>query len=379
MVVPNIPAMRRRALQIAGSALLLATTAAHAALPPDLGQRLVEGYIRPHTAQLHSATQALGTALDSYCAAPGDSARRQQVDTRFGALAEAWARVEFLRFGPLVENNRLERFFFWPDPRGVILRQTQAALAAADPALLAPAALRARSVAVQGLPALEYALYADGAAAQIAGAAARGVATPGAATPGAYRCAFARAVTANLDALAAEIAAAWAPAGASAVEFAAPGPHRPLYRSNAEVGTETVKALSTGLQFTRDIKLLPALGASPAQAQPQRAPLWRSNLTLRSLRANADGLRAFAAAAAFETALTPRQRWISESIIAECARAAEDFAAPATSFAAASVDAGQRSQLEHAALVLKNAKAVVDEFLAAALGVNAGFNSLDGD
>ena len=30
----------------------------------------------------------------------------------------AWGAVEFLRFGPMAEIGRPERFDFWPDPRG---------------------------------------------------------------------------------------------------------------------------------------------------------------------------------------------------------------------------------------------------------------------
>ncbi|WP_280632249.1 imelysin family protein, partial [Bordetella pertussis] len=48
-----------------------------------------------------------------------------------------------------------------PDTRNVMARQVQAALAAADPALLAPGALAGRSVALQGLPALEFVLYGE--------------------------------------------------------------------------------------------------------------------------------------------------------------------------------------------------------------------------
>ena len=69
--------------------------------------------------------------------------------------------MEILRFGPLVEENRLEHLFLWPDPRSTVQRQVRALLTAADPQVLQPTQLRQQSAAVQGLPALEYALYAD--------------------------------------------------------------------------------------------------------------------------------------------------------------------------------------------------------------------------
>src|SRR3546814_4200550 len=68
-------------------------------------------------------------------------------------------RSEFLRFGPLVAANRYERIYFWPDPRGITLRQVQGLLGQADGSMPDAAGLATQSVALQGLPALEYVLY----------------------------------------------------------------------------------------------------------------------------------------------------------------------------------------------------------------------------
>ncbi len=81
---------------------------------------------------------------------------------RFDDVVDAWFRIYFLRFGPLVEENRFERIYFWPDPRGVILRQVGALLGEADPESLDPDRLAEKSVAVHGLPALEYAIFGSG-------------------------------------------------------------------------------------------------------------------------------------------------------------------------------------------------------------------------
>jgi len=93
----------------------------------------------------------------------------------------AWGRVGFLRLAPFAKDNRAERIFFFPDPRGVTLRQVQALLAARDPAATDPAALAEKSVVVQGLGALEFVLHGPGAD-DLGGQA------------GAHRCAYGRAV-----------------------------------------------------------------------------------------------------------------------------------------------------------------------------------------
>ena len=341
---------------------------AQPALPADLGARVAEAYARPAFDRLREAAGRMEDALRAVCqAGAGDAApRRAAASEAFGALARAWAGVEFLRFGPLVQGNRYERLAFWPDPRGVVLRQVQEALARRDQALLAPGALAARSVALQGLPALEFVLYRDD-----------GLLQAGAAAPDAYACGYARAVAANVSTLSAELAQAWSARGDFGVQFTSPGPSRELYRNTQEVAAETVKALSTGLQFARDVKLLPVLGASAAEARPRRAAFWRSGQSVATLDAGLAGQQALAGLLA--RMLPADARWSGETARDEIGRARQALADAGAPIEQAAAESPGRPALALAALILKNAKDIVDQDLAAALGVTIGFNALDGD
>ncbi len=64
--------------------------------------------------------------------------------------------------GPAREDNRFERLFFWPDRRGRGLRQVQGILAEEDETATDPATLYQKSVAVQGLLALDFVLSGEG-------------------------------------------------------------------------------------------------------------------------------------------------------------------------------------------------------------------------
>ncbi|WP_459614991.1 imelysin family protein [Bordetella sp. 2513F-2] len=349
------------------SLVLLAAAgwSAHAALPPDLGQRLAEQYARPAFGRLLDTAGRLESAVARWCERDAPDGALQ-VRKAYGQLAQAWAGVEFLRFGPLVSGNRYERLAFWPDPRGVVLRQVQAALAQRDPELLAEGALAARSVALQGLPALEFVLYRDdGVLARPAGAGF------------VYECGYARAVAANVRAVAGELVQAWSAQGDFGRQFAQPREANDLYRNSQEVAAEAMKALSTGLQFARDVKLLPVLGASAQDAKPRRAAFWRSGQTLPTLEAGLQGMAAFQQIAA--TALPEDGRWAGESVSGELARARQAVAAASGTIETAAVEPAPRGQLELLALILKNAKDIVDQDLAPALGVTIGFNALDGD
>ncbi len=346
--------------------LLSALPAQAAKLPPDLGQRLTSDYIQPATKHFAVQSAMLETLLNTYCRTLTSADLRAEVDQQFGVVVDAWGHIEFLRFGPLQQQNRLEKIFFFPDPRGVTLRQLQALLAKQDQSALDAGALRNRSVAVQGLPALEFLLYGNNA-------------SFGEDAAGKYRCALAVAIASNVSQLALEVTMGWNDKHGIAAEFAAPSPQRPLYRSYGEVATEAVKTLSTGLQFSRDMKLLPALGATPDQANGRRAPLWRSNLTTRMLKANVSGLLAFYQATGFGTQLPARQRWIDDSLRSESRLAIASLDSVSQPFEQAVSGGDNRDALYHTALVLKNMQAVVVEYLAPGFGINLGFNSLDGD
>jgi len=343
----------------------LALPAAAAGLPADLGERLAGGYVRPAAAALREAAAGMEQTLAGWCG-KRDAAGARAVGNAFARLATAWSGVEFLRFGPLVQGNRYERLVFWPDARGVMPRQVRALLAEQDAALLAPGALAARSVAVQGLPALEYTLYGEPAL----------LAEPQA-PAAAYACGYARAVAANVAAISAEVDEAWRPGADFGRQFARPEPGNALYRDAQEVAAEAVKSLSTGLQFARDIKLLPTLGQDPASARPRRAAFWRSGLALRTLSAGLDGMRAFYEAGRYP--LPEASAWIGDSVRGELARAARALREAPPDIEAALASAEGWRAVNLAAVTLKNAKAIVDQDLAPAVGVTIGFNALDGD
>src|SRR5690606_27998816 len=115
----------------------------------------------------------------------------------------------------------------WPDPRGITLRQVQALLAAADPVPDA-AQLAGQSVAIQGLPALEYVLYRD-----------KGLLADPAHASNASACAYASAVAGNLANLGSELVNEWQRGGDYAQQFSTPSASNSLYRNQQEVAGES--------------------------------------------------------------------------------------------------------------------------------------------
>ena len=159
--------------------------------------------IRPGYAAFAEHAGGLEAKLAALCDTPSEAALKSVRGT-FAATTGAWSKVEIFRFGPVIEDHRYERIFFWPHPKeGLGLKQLRRALPKKGQALTIPEELDAKSVALQGLPSLEYLLYGDGAEAL----AETKSATPGGQMPkipsdAEFRCDFAVAVATNVHRIA---------------------------------------------------------------------------------------------------------------------------------------------------------------------------------
>lgn len=362
--------MPRRMLALALLTSLLATGPAwadDAARDAAIVARAVDGYIRPAVDRFADDARQLEQSIVAFCAAPG-AATRRPVDTAFRAAVEAWSGVQFLRFGPLTEAHRLERVAYWPDPKGIGLRQIRGALASRDPSVVDPMALAGKSVALQGLTALEYLLYADdGDAAGAAGAA------------GAFRCAYATAAARSLAGLAAAVAGEWDDTDGFAGRLLQPAGDDPLYRTPSEALSELHRALGTGLQVTQDLKLKPVLGETADSARPFAAPFRRSGLSVAVLAADLRGLRAYFTQAGFALAVPEEHRWLGDSMAFELDNAIAAAEAVTLPIDEAVYDPAARGKLGYLFVVLGHLRDLTQQDLAAALGLTVGFNALDGD
>ena len=346
-------------------ALFAAVPAAAQPVEPGVGGRITQGFVQPTLAAFADAASGLSESLTALCT----TATRGALDSSrqaFAATVAAFGGVSVLRFGPLAAENRFERLFFWPDARGVTPRQVEALIASADENALAPDGLSTKSVAVQGLPALEFVLFGTGFETLLSESQA-------------YRCRYGEAIGANVAGLASAVETAWGPEGEFARSFTAPAPDRDPYRSAPEVAGELVKALGTGLQFVRDAELLPALGEDIERARGRRAPLWRSDLTFTLVHAQIEGLAALLASAELDAALTQEAGSNLDAIAFDLRYAGEAIAKIAAPAETAFADDEDRERIRYSTVALKSAQANINERLSADLGLTMGFNALDGD
>ena len=351
-------------------AMGLALFAAPAFAQTDLGaitRGIIDGHVLPSYTTLVDAAGNQQTSVARLCAQPSNETL-ETARNDFRGLVTAWSAVEFIRFGPAREDNRYERLFFWPDRNGRGLNQVQGALASADETVTNVDSLQGKSVALQGLLALDYVLFGTGSDALAAGEA--------------HRCAYADAIAGAIHDTAAKVAEGWDGAEGYAALMLAPGPDNPVYRSEEEALQEFLRAMAEQLQIVHDAKLVRVVGNTPDEARSRRAPFWRSDMTLPTIIANARAMQNLNEAGMFADLLPEQAARYAGTLrfeLNQIVSRLDDLDATGATIEALVTDENTHGRLASVALPLAGAMRMVGEVYPAELGLTMGFNSLDGD
>jgi uncharacterized protein len=255
-----------------------------APVPPELTDesvvgvmtRAVDEVIRPGYRTFQASASALAEATAAFCKAPSDGGRKT-VDDAFRQAVVDWGRIEIVRIGPVIDDNRFERILFYPDRKSTGLKQVQALLQKADETDTNAAAMAGKSVAIQGFGALEFALYGTGAESLMQ-------------APDSFRCRYAAAVARHIETTAGQLVAAWdAPDGVQQ-DWKHPGPQNPVFRTGKEAVTALLGILVHGAEAVRDQRI-ETFYRNGGTARPKSAVFWRSGNTWTSINANIEGLQ----------------------------------------------------------------------------------------
>jgi predicted lipoprotein len=318
----------------------------------------VTNVFRPAFNDLGSKAVTLQADMARLCAMPS-AAALGTARHDFAAVALAHARIEFFRFGPMTENNRGERLLFWPDPKGIALRQVQAILAEKDESATKQASLLQKSVAVQGLGALEFVLWGTGADALTTAA-------------GGFRCRYGHAVATAVKNVTGEIAEAWNADDGIAAHITSPGPDNTDFRTQREALTGLVASMAHTIEEIGETRLGPFMGANGAEPNPRLALYWRSGLTIPAVRANFAGAQALFGGSAI-AGLAPD--WMGDNIAYEFEQADQTAAKITAPVAQALKDPTQKAALDQLLVLTSSLQEFLTNIFPPALGLSVGFQS----
>ena len=341
-------------------------TVAQVAQPfAKLNERAIDEYVVPRFERLQSATTKLAATLNGACQQP--SGQLTAVQDAFKQTVLAWAGVAFLRLGPMGEEARAERFDFSPDPRRVVERQLRKLLARHDAAVLDPEVLAKKSVAVQGLPALQvlltskkHSILAD-------------------TEDGRYRCLFAISIAKNLENIAQEAVSGWIGPNAWRERMLKPGPENAVYKSSAEAAAAFVRALVTGLQLIQDRQIMPMIAAQARPGKKPRFPFMQSGLSADYMAASISSCKAFYKAMDLAGYIPETEAWMKPWIVGTFDRVVRDGPAIVQSFEDGKELPDRKRKLQLLRFQVDGIRKLIGRKIAPVASLTIGFNELDGD
>ncbi|OLP59315.1 hypothetical protein BJF93_04515 [Xaviernesmea oryzae] len=334
---------------------------------PSVMERAVDQVIRPGYREVAARGGQLSQSLRALCAAPSPE-ELEKARAAFADTVKAWAAIEFVQVGPVLEDARMERILFFPDRKGLGLKQVQRILAQKDETALKPETLRVKSVAVQGLTALEFVLYGTGAETVATG-------------EGAFRCGYGAAIATNIERTAAELTAAWEAPDGVAHAWKVPGEDNPVYRDASEAATGLLGVLVHGVENVRDQRIRPFLadGLQDGAGRPKQAIYWRSGLTMAAVSGNLAGLKRLFDVSDAGALLPEDKRAVEtdiDALFVKVTGAAEALNRPVAEVLS---DRNARSQLDVLSVNVESLLDKLNKDFGGAIGLTAGFSFADGD
>ncbi len=243
-----------------------------------IARKSLDNHIVPGYRNVHRSAELLVTSFEILCREPSKNSI-ESVYRKFSELVAAWGLMEHIRFGPVVENNRLERLAFWPDPKGVGRRQIYRSIRTRSPDLHDVSKLRDKSVALQGLTALEVVMFN-----------AKGDREFKDTGLDQFNCIFGKTISANILYMVSEIIESWTSESGYRKYWLNPGADNPVYLRPEEVTRELSVAYFEALNRIREFKLAAPMGFRPNQLRATQPPFSRSNNSTRLIAANIQGV-----------------------------------------------------------------------------------------
>lgn len=285
-----------------------------------------------------------------------------QMQDEFRSVVSAFARVEMYRLGPMVEELRQNRLFYWPDKRRVGERQLRKLLKDPTSKELTESRLAGKSVALQGLPALERLLFGKSAVVNITNNTAAD-------------CHVVTVIAENIHSMANSIESGWNDKSDLVISMRNPTADSDVFRTEQEVLTRLVTQIVIGVDTVLNRKIRPLVGTS---ANIRAAPLWLSQQTMPMIKGNLEGIRALLidSGLAADTNLEDELQFEFRSANTMLERL---LLLPDLTDASGKLTDDANSLTKALAAVVTGIHVTLDDRFLSALGISTGFNSEDGD
>lgn len=328
----------------------------------ETSKTLADEVLLPAYTQWAESDRRLAASAIAYCAGNEELATAREA---FFQAQRTWAGLQPLLIGPMGEGNRAWQVQFWPDKKNLVGRQI-AALLKNNPQLTR-ADLEKGSVVLQGLSAYEYVLFD------------KAVSLEDNATKARY-CPLLIAIGEHQQQLAAQILEQWKAADGMAAQLSKFPNER--YADAAEAIADLVRVQVTALDGLKKKLGAPLGRQTKGHPQPFQAEAWRSDATLISIEASISGAQRLWAGAddnGLRQLLGSDQAEIATRIDQAYTAVAGELNSLEQPFSALIAEQAGRDRLNALYERIDALHRLHQGPLAAALGIQIGFNAHDGD
>lgn len=300
--------------------------------------QVVSNHILPGYAALAESTKSLDETAGADC-------NSDDLIPAYHAAYDDWISISHIQFGPLEDQGLQLAMAFWPDPKDRTAKAIERLTSISDPIVDDPDTFSEVSVAAQGFTALERVLFETQSDED-------------------YACRLTRAIAAGLAQKAAVLDTGWQ----DHAKLLRNAGQNERYQSETEAKRALFTAISTGLEFLHDQRLGRPLGTFE-RPRPKRAEARRSQRTLSHVILSLDALESLAVLLAGDI---PK----SQAAFANARTRALQLKDP--TLAGVGNPAG-RFKIEVLQQSVRAIQVAIVEEIGRPLGVQAGFNALDGD
>ncbi|GHA48794.1 signal peptidase [Amylibacter ulvae] len=279
--------------------------------------------------------------------------RGDEIIENYHRAYDAWNGASIVSFGPLEQQGGALVLSFWPDKKGFTAKALSQLIADQDEAIYAPDEFASVSIAAHGFLALDMMLF-DQRFNQF--------------EQDSYSCQLVRRITQDIADKAMKMNVAWINDFAQTVRGAGE-PNNTTYFTKEEAAQAYLTSLSGAFEFIETSRLARPLGTLE-RPRPKRAEAWRSARALPNINATITALDHMIRALGDDA--TPETNETMGALLRFIPTIDDPAFANIT-------DMGTRFQVESLQTMVHSANEAMSVELGTHLGVNMGFNALDGD
>jgi len=316
---------------------------------------------------LEQSAEAMLGASESFCALSSPvSSNLNDLRGSWSELNASWQQIQWLKVGPIVEQSRLFRMQFWPDANDAVGRGV-------DNLLLEPSItvelVAQQNVGAQGIPALEYLLFAASTDSLLSAADKD------------KRCDAVQSIAGNIKNMATDVYTGWQASGGNYTGQLTQGTGD--FTSRKDAVEEVVTNWLEQIEKVKDEKMLKPL-ADAAPGLPNIAEFALSQDSLASVKLNLASFAAIYSAGdghGFDDILKDHleQTSLADNMQAKLDAAIASAGGLQGDYADLLNDEAARTTIAETIQAVREVRDLLTADFVQTLDINIGFNSNDGD